>query len=128
MRLLVETLIVAAIIGPAAYFWYSYQVKRTADAMLERAKKLAEEKDDAAAAQYYFQYLKLRPGDADAQVLLAEDVRPRRQGAGGERTERSNTTIRRWEWRRRKTTGPAPTTGRIAAGVGQTGPDDKRKD
>ena len=72
MRLLVETLIVAAIIGPAAYFWYWWQVKRTADAMLERAAKLVEEKDDAAAAQYYFQYLKLRPDDADVQVLLAE--------------------------------------------------------
>ncbi len=71
-RLLVETLIVAAIIGPAAYFWYWWQVKRTADAMLERAGKLAAEKDDAAAAQYYFQYLKLRPDDADVQVLLAE--------------------------------------------------------
>lgn len=72
LRVLVETLIVAAIIGPAVYFWYAYQVKRTADAMLERAQNLVEEKDDAAAAQYYFQYLKLKPGDADAQVLLAE--------------------------------------------------------
>ena len=71
-RLVVETLIVAAIIGPAAYFWYWWQVKRTADAMLERAGKLAAEKDDAVASQYYFQYLKLRPDDANVQVLLAE--------------------------------------------------------
>ncbi len=72
LRLLVETLIVAAVIVPAAYAWYWWQVKRTADAMLVRAEKLTDEKDDAAAAQYYFQYLKLKPGDADAQVLLAE--------------------------------------------------------
>jgi cellulose synthase operon protein C len=72
LRLLVETLIVAAVIAPIAYAWYSWQVKRSAEAMLERAKNLATEKDDAAAAQYYFQYLKLKPGDADVQVMLAE--------------------------------------------------------
>ncbi len=71
-RLLVETLIVAAIIGPAAYFWYWWQVKRTADAWLVQATKKTEEKDDAAASQYYFQYLKLHPDNADVQVLLAE--------------------------------------------------------
>ncbi len=71
-RLLVKTLIAAAVIGPAAYFWYAAQVKWTAEAMLERAEKLVEEKDDASAAQYYFQYLKLRPDDAGVQVLLAE--------------------------------------------------------
>ena len=72
VRLLVETLIVAAILAPAIYVWYSWQVKRTAAAMLERAGKLTEDKDDRAAAQYYFQYLKLRPDDAGVQVLLAE--------------------------------------------------------
>ena len=72
VRLLVETLIVAAILAPAAYFWYSYQLKRAAAAMLERAHDLAENNDDRAAAQYYFQYLKLRPDDVDTQVLLAK--------------------------------------------------------
>ncbi len=72
LRLLVETLIVAAIVGPAGYFWYCYQTNRTADAMLERAQKLVDEKDDDDAAKHYFQYLKLKPGDATAQVLLAE--------------------------------------------------------
>ena len=71
-RLLLRTLIAAAIIGPAVYFWYAVQVKRTAEAMLDRAATLVEEKNDASAAQYYFQYLKLRPNDADVQVLLAE--------------------------------------------------------
>ena len=99
LRLLVETLIVAAIIGPAGYAWYCYQVKHTADAMLDRAKETVEEKDDAAAAQYYFQYLKLKPGDADVRFCW-----PRRSTApprdGRERRERLNTTIRRWAWRR----------------------------
>jgi hypothetical protein len=71
-RLLIETLIVAAIIAPAAYFWYRWQVKRTADAMLVRAGEKVEQKDDLAAAQYYFQYLKLQPDNADVQVRLAE--------------------------------------------------------
>jgi len=71
-RLLLGTLIAAAVIGPAAYFWYALQVRWTAEAMLERAATLVEEKNDAQAAQYYFQYLKLRPDDADVQVLLAE--------------------------------------------------------
>ena len=84
-RLLVETLIVAAIIGPAAYFWYLWQVKRTADTILERAATLVEQKDDAAAAQYYFQYLKLRPGDADAQVRLAETFDRAAKGPGKSR-------------------------------------------
>ncbi len=72
LRLLTETLIVAAIVGPAAYFWYSYRLNRTAGALLQRAKELVEKKDDAAAAKYYFDYLKLEPGDANAQILLAE--------------------------------------------------------
>ena len=72
LRLLLETLIVAAIVGPAGYFWYSYQTNRTAGAMLDQAQKKVAEKDDAAAAKYYFQYLKLKPGDPVAQVLLAE--------------------------------------------------------
>ena len=38
LRLLVETLIVAAIVGPAGDLWYCYQTNRTADAMLERLK------------------------------------------------------------------------------------------
>ena len=71
--LLVETLVVAAVVGPAVYLWYSYQVNRTADALLERARKLElEEKDYKGAADDYFQYLKLKPNDANAQILLAE--------------------------------------------------------
>ena len=72
VRLLVQTLIVLAVVGLGAYGWYYYQVQNTAAAMLERAGKLVEDKDDAAAAQYYFQYLKLNPRDADVRVLLAE--------------------------------------------------------
>jgi tetratricopeptide (TPR) repeat protein len=72
LRLLVETLIVAAILGPAIYLWYAWQLKRTEATMLARAEKLVEDKDDRAAAQYYFQFLKLRPDNADVQVLLAE--------------------------------------------------------
>jgi tetratricopeptide (TPR) repeat protein len=83
LRLLVETLIVAAIIAPAAYFWYYFQMQRTAGAMLERANKLAAENDHAAAAQYYFQYLKLKPRDVDAQILLAETFDRAAKGTTG---------------------------------------------
>ena len=83
VRLLVETLIIAAILGPAIYGWYSWQLKRTATAMLERAAKLTEDKDDAAAAQYYFQYLKLRPDNVDVQVLLAESFDRAAKVGGG---------------------------------------------
>jgi tetratricopeptide (TPR) repeat protein len=87
LRLLVETLIVAAILGPAGYGWYYYQSQRLADAMLERAKEKADEKKDFAAAEYYRQYLTMKRGGAEAerpdawsgapagvraQVLLAE--------------------------------------------------------
>ncbi len=72
MRLLIETLIAAAIIAPLGYVWYSVQVRRTAATLLDRAAALVKEGDDAKAAQYYFQYLKLRPDDPDAQILLAE--------------------------------------------------------
>ena len=83
LRLLVETLIVAAIIGPGIYIWYYFQVRHAAAAMLERAQELVDKKDDAGAAQYYFQYLKLKPADADVQLLLAETFDRAAKGLGG---------------------------------------------
>ncbi len=101
LRLLVETLIVAAIIGTGIYVWYYYQVRHVAAAMLERAQELVEKKDDAGAAQYYFQYLKLKPGDADVQILLAETF-DRAAKSRGKRGGPSNTIIKPWEWPRPK--------------------------
>jgi len=72
VRLLVETLIAAAVFAAGGAVWYYWQLNRTADAMLDRAEKLIKEGDDRAAAQYYFQYLKIRPENAEVQVLLAE--------------------------------------------------------
>ena len=113
LRLLVETLIVAAIVGPAIYFWYSDQTNRTAEAMLKRGEELVKEKDDAAAAKYYFQYLKLNPGNADVQVRLAETFdRAAREAAGKVRSV--EYYYQDWNGAVGEATRLAPTTGRIA--------------
>ena len=72
VRLLVGTLIAAAVLGPAAYFWREFQVKRTAGSFLERAETLENEGEWGEAAGHLFRYLQLRPDDADARIRLAE--------------------------------------------------------
>lgn len=72
VRLLVGTLIAAAVVLAAAYFWHGYQAGRAAEALLVRADTLEEEGDWASAAEYISRYLKLRPDDPRARVRLAE--------------------------------------------------------
>jgi tetratricopeptide (TPR) repeat protein len=72
VRLLVGTLIALAILAPAAWWWRSLQVRRTAGALLERADDLAEDEDFAAASSYLLRYLELYPNDADVKVRLAQ--------------------------------------------------------
>ena len=70
VRLLVGTLIAVVVLGPSAYFWREFQVRRTAGAFLDRADALKEE--PAKAASYLYRYLQLRPDDANVIVSLAE--------------------------------------------------------
>jgi len=73
--LLAGTLIAVAVLGPAAYAWRSYQVKRTATAFLDRADVLEGQEDWEEAAGYLHRYLRLRPDAEDAtevQIRLAK--------------------------------------------------------
>ncbi len=72
VRLLVGTLIAVAVLGPTAYFWREFQVKRTAVAFLNRADDLEKEEKWGEAASHLFRYLQLRPDDADVRIHLAE--------------------------------------------------------
>ena len=72
VRLLSVTLIVAAVLGPAAYFWREFQVKRTAGAFLSRADSLEKDEEWTQAASHLFRYLQLRPDDADVRIRLAK--------------------------------------------------------
>jgi tetratricopeptide (TPR) repeat protein len=72
LRLLAGTLIAVAILAPAVYWWRAAQERRTASALLDRAKELNEEEKYTAAAGYLFRYLQLQPDHAEARALLAE--------------------------------------------------------
>src|SRR3972149_10695203 len=72
VRLLAGTFIVMGVVGVGLHFWNLYQVKRTADAILQRAEELAQEGKLQEAASHLHSYLELHPGDADATVRLAE--------------------------------------------------------
>ena len=69
---LVGTLIAAAVLGPAAYFWREFQVRRTAKDFLIQAETLEAEENWSEAAGYLFRYLRLHPNDADARIRLAK--------------------------------------------------------
>ena len=73
-RLLGITLIAIAVIGAAAYLWRGYQVRQTAGALLKRAEDLRQEGEYVQAADYLSRYVRMRPKDAKAQVLLAETL------------------------------------------------------
>lgn len=69
---LVGTLLVLIVGGAALYFWHGLQVERGADSLLARATELEVEADYSAAASYIFRYTRLRPGDTEAQITLAQ--------------------------------------------------------
>ncbi|MHB8956950.1 MAG: tetratricopeptide repeat protein [Pirellulaceae bacterium] len=69
---LVVTLVLLALLAPAAHFWHGSQVKRTATSLLERADVAEKEEDWTTAAEYVQRYLRLVPGDVKAQVRLAK--------------------------------------------------------
>lgn len=73
VRLLVGTLIVVAVLGPATYFWREFQITRTAGSFLSRADQLEKEAKWGEAAGHLFRYLQLRPDEANVRIRLAEN-------------------------------------------------------
>jgi len=72
VRLLAVTLIAVAILGPAAYFLYSYKVERNKEALLQVADGEAKGDKWGAAAGYLYRYLQLDPGNAEVRVRFEE--------------------------------------------------------
>jgi exosortase len=72
VRLLVGTLIAVVLVTPAAAFWHSRQVRRTATVYIDRADNFERQEDWATAAKHLFLYLRLHPDSADVKVRLAE--------------------------------------------------------
>ncbi|MHB8974107.1 MAG: tetratricopeptide repeat protein [Pirellulaceae bacterium] len=70
--LLVITLVVVAVLAPAAYFWHDFQLKRTATSLLDRADVAEKDQDWGTAADYVQRYLRLVPDDLTAQVRLTQ--------------------------------------------------------
>lgn len=73
VRLLVRSLVMAAMLAPAAYFWHAFQVDRKATVLLDRAGEMEKSEDWLGAAQSIHRFLKLRPDDVAAKIRLAED-------------------------------------------------------
>ncbi len=73
-RLLIATLVGLAVAIGGSYFWRAYQVSRTAEAMLERARSLEKEGDTPAAIGYLQRYLQFHPEDTDAYLHLTQAV------------------------------------------------------
>ncbi len=72
LRLVVGTLIVLAVLAPAAYCWHAYQLDRATESLLDQADRLAREEDFKNAAEYLNRYLRVHPDEADVRVRLAE--------------------------------------------------------
>jgi tetratricopeptide (TPR) repeat protein len=71
-RLLLWTVIIALVLGASFYVVRSFQVRRSAVALFERAQQLEAEGDLPSAANSLFRYLKFYPDDGSARVLLAQ--------------------------------------------------------
>ncbi|MGD9644476.1 MAG: tetratricopeptide repeat protein [Pirellulales bacterium] len=86
-RLLIGTVVLLVIVGPAAYFLHAYQVNRNSASLLayaQRGQRSAESLTDkhatsgeirrkwTAAADYYQRYVKLRPDDLAGRIGMAQ--------------------------------------------------------
>ena len=70
--LVVGTLVFLAIFVPGVYFWHGYQARQTAEAFLDRADELENDKKWGQAAGHLHLYLELHPEDVDARIRLAK--------------------------------------------------------
>jgi len=72
VRLLLGTVLAAAVVVPAAYGWHWHQVRVTASAFLERAAEHEAAGEWLEAARNLHRYLQLHPSDPKAAARLAE--------------------------------------------------------
>ena len=72
VRLLLVSLVIVGILGPATHFWHEYQVRRIGRALVDRADRLQTEQDWGGAAAYLHRYLQLYPNNGHIRVRLAE--------------------------------------------------------
>ncbi len=70
--LLVGTLIGLAALAAVGFFWWQFQVSRTAGALLSRAESFEAEEAWMDAVVYRRRYLRLVPDDEKAQIKLAD--------------------------------------------------------
>ena len=98
------------------------KMQKAADEMRQAGSGTAKAADDAAmvkdydtAAKYCFQYLKLKPGDVDVQVLLAETF-GRAAKDRGSKVQAVNDDYQAIGASVGEKSGPAAATGRTASG------------
>ncbi len=72
VRLLFWTAAVLVVVAPAVYGLRTFNVRRNAVALFERAEALEQQGELSAAANNLFRYLKFQPDDGSARVLLAQ--------------------------------------------------------
>ncbi|MFN0054094.1 MAG: tetratricopeptide repeat protein [Planctomycetales bacterium] len=82
-RCLAWTMLVLVVLGPALFFWQKYQVKHTAQTLIERGRGLMEEKKWSAAHEALSRYMVLRRDDPEALLLRAEAVGNAAAGSKG---------------------------------------------
>jgi cellulose synthase operon protein C len=91
-RFLLASLAVFALLGVSIYFLHTYQVRRHADFLLERARQAKADKRFDPAVRDYQAYLRMAPKNADAQaelgLLLAD------QGQAGPAIRTLETALR----------------------------------
>ena len=75
MPLLIVSWLLIIVVVCGLYFWRSYQASQTAKTYFGRAQELREQQEWQKASESLYRYLQLRPGDPDAQILLAETSR-----------------------------------------------------
>jgi tetratricopeptide (TPR) repeat protein len=71
LRVLLGTLVVAAVLTPTLNLWRTSQIKRTSAALLVRADELERQEKWSDAAAYLHRYLKLQPDNPQVLVRLA---------------------------------------------------------
>lgn len=85
VRFLVCVLGAVAVCGIAVHLVHGYQVKRNASALLQRADKAREDKDDVKEMEYLMRYLGFRPKDSEALARYGEILDEQAQKAGSVR-------------------------------------------
>ena len=72
VRLLAGSLITLAVMATVGFFWWQFQVRRTAGDLLSRAESFESQEEWGDAVVYRHRYSRLVPDDEQAQIKLAE--------------------------------------------------------